>query len=325
MKPYKPDMTVKEVQEQIIIPATDDFIQCSSFIDKLWPNNIYVTPHAFISHAFGDKIIDAVFAEIYIWIDIFVINQHNLGADLLGGLTLKATIEASGSVVVCLDKDAVPLSRLWCLYEIGSTPIEKLVMLTHGFDASSELGQAYAKIDATTANCYLPTDKVMIRNDIRTMMIQRNFVGSAATEEDALKAFTRVLKLLLILKPTSYSTDMAALLARAADYQRYPLQVTVGQACTGGKLICIVGRSGEGKSTLAAALVEAIRMDIDAYHFCKQSDVRRQDRGLVIRSLSYQLATRHQAFAQTILDLTPSQVESISDDATAWKLLIEDP
>ena len=55
--------------------------------------------------------------------DIFVINQHkdNAGADLLGGLTLKATIEASGSVVVCLDKDAVPLSRLWCLYEIGST------------------------------------------------------------------------------------------------------------------------------------------------------------------------------------------------------------
>ena len=76
VKPYKPDMSTKEVQEQIIIPATNDSIQCSSFIDKLWPN-IYVTPHAFISHAFGNRIIimveslkryfkDAVFAEIYI-------------------------------------------------------------------------------------------------------------------------------------------------------------------------------------------------------------------------------------------------------------------
>ena len=331
VKPYNPTMTVKQVQEEIIIPATND-LKCS-FIDKLLPN-MYVTPHAFISHAFNNQLIimveslkayfkGAVFAEIYVWIDIFIINQHRPGDDLLDGRTLKATIEASESVVVCLDKNTLPLSRLWCLYEIGSTPIEKLVLLTHGFDAS-ELGRAYAKIDANNAGCFLQSDMDMIKNDIRKTMIQRNFVSSAATVEEALTAFTRVLKLLLILKPTSYSTDMAALLDRAADYQRYPLPVTVGRACTGGKLICIVGGSGEGKSTLAAALVTmAIR--IDAYHFCKQSDVRRQDRGLVIRSLSYQLATRHEAFAQTILDMTPSQVESISDDTTAWKLLIEDP
>jgi hypothetical protein len=78
---------------------------------------------------------------VYVWIDIFIINQHSPGDDLHGGQTLKATIEASRAVVVCLDKNTLPLFRLWCLYEIGSTPIEKLVLRTHGFDAA-ELGLA---------------------------------------------------------------------------------------------------------------------------------------------------------------------------------------
>jgi hypothetical protein len=215
-------MTVKEVVEEIIIPATKE--KGCSFIDQLWPN-MYMAPHAFISHAFGNRFTiiveslksyfkDSVFAEVYIWIDIFIINQHRPGDDLHDGLTLRATIEASGSVVVCLDKNTLPLFRLWCLYEIGSTPIEKLVLLTHGFDVS-ELGQAYAKIDATTADCWAKADKDMIREHIRTMMIEQKIVDSAATVTAALTAFTRVLKLLFLLKPTSYSGDIAAYLSRA--------------------------------------------------------------------------------------------------------------
>ena len=330
VQPYRPTMTVKEVVEEIIIPATRE--KGCSFIDHLRPN-MYVTPHAFISHAFGNPFTiiveslkayfkDAVFSEVYVWIDIFIINQHRPGDDLYDGLTLKATIEASGSVVVCLDKNTLPLFRLWCLYEIGSTPIEKLVLLTHGFDAS-ELGRAYAKIDATTADCFSQADKERIRGHIRAMMVEQRVVDSTATIAEALTAFTRVLKLLLLLKPTSYAADMAALLARAGDYPNYPLQETVGQACMEGKLICIVGGSGEGKSTLAAALVKTIR--IDAYHFCKKADVRRQDFGLVIRSLCYQLAIRYPAFAQSILDLAPLQVESLSDEVKAWELLLEIP
>ena len=330
VRPYRPTMTVKEVVDEIIKPATKD--RDCSFIDQLRPN-MYVVPHAFISHAFGNPFTiiveslksyfkDAIFSEVYVWIDVFIINQHRPGDDLHDGLTLKATIEVSGSVVVCLDKNTLPLFRLWCLYEIGSTPIEKLVLLTHGFDAS-ELGQAYAKIDSNTADCWEQSDKDMIREHIRVMMVEQKVVDSAATVEEALTAFTRVLKLLLLLKPTSYSADISALLARAGDYQNYPIQETMGRACTGGRLVCIVGGSGEGKSTLAAALWKKIR--IDAAHFCKKADIRRQDRGLVIRSLSYQLAIRYPAFAQPILDMASSQVESLSDEAKAWELLLEAP
>ena len=120
-------MTVKQVVEEIIIPTTKD--KKCSFIDQLRPN-MCVAPHAFVSHAFGNpfSIIvetlmsyfkDAVYSEVYVWIDIFIINQHNPGDDLHGGQTLKDTIEASGAVVVCLDKNTLPLFRLWCLYEIA--------------------------------------------------------------------------------------------------------------------------------------------------------------------------------------------------------------
>ena len=55
------------------------------------------------------------------------------------------------------------------------------------------------------------------------------------------------------------------------------------------RLACIMEGAGEGKSTLAAALAE--RKRFDAIHFCKKANVRRQNKALVIRSLSYQLAS----------------------------------
>ena len=72
---------------------------------------------------------------------------------LQDGLTLKATIKNSAVVLVVLDKRAYPLTQLWCLYEIGSTPIEKLTLLTHGLDPS-QLATAFKGIDASKADCW---------------------------------------------------------------------------------------------------------------------------------------------------------------------------
>eukprot|EP01036_Dinobryon_divergens_P032751 gene32751-biopygen25992 len=92
VQPYRPTMTVQQVVKEIIIPATRE--KGCNFIDQLWPY-IYFK--------------DAVFSEVFVWIDIFIINQHNPGADLHSGQTLKATIDASGSVVVGLDKKTLPV------------------------------------------------------------------------------------------------------------------------------------------------------------------------------------------------------------------------
>lgn len=50
--------------------------------------------------------------------DIFAINQHDAMADLRGGRTLSETVDLSTRVVLVLARDARPLTRLWCLYEV---------------------------------------------------------------------------------------------------------------------------------------------------------------------------------------------------------------
>ena len=64
------------------------------------------------------------------------------------------------------------------------------------------------------------------------MMIEKKIVDEGDAVEEAPEAFTRVLKLLFILKPTSYAVDMAVLLKQAAGYERYPLKPTVEKVCT---------------------------------------------------------------------------------------------
>ena len=207
MKDFSPTMRVKDVVELIVKPATE--VERVSFIDLMSPG-LYVKPTAFVSHAFGNPFHllvksllshfrDAVPSEVFVWIDVFIINQHDPGADLHGGQTLKATIEASPSVVVVLDREALPLKRLWCLYEIGSSSPEKLILLTHGFD-ESQLGAAFSKIDANEAKCFYPSDTTRIRAHVRQMMVEHKTVFEDADETTALTAFSGLLKLLLILK-----------------------------------------------------------------------------------------------------------------------------
>ncbi|XRB15525.1 EF-hand domain-containing protein [Pseudoscourfieldia marina] len=79
--------------------------------------------------------------RVFVWLDIFAINQDDTGgvfsamAELDDGRALAGTIATSRATLVVLDKDRViPLTRLWCLYEIGSTPPQKLQLVMHGFD-----------------------------------------------------------------------------------------------------------------------------------------------------------------------------------------------
>ena len=99
-------MTVKEVVELIVKPAT--VVEKISFIDLMSPG-LYVKPTAFVSHAFGNPFHllvesllshfrDAVPSEVFVWIDVFIINQHDPGADLHGGLTLLEGHNRSQSV-----------------------------------------------------------------------------------------------------------------------------------------------------------------------------------------------------------------------------------
>ena len=216
VKPFSPSMTVREVVELIVKPATEK--EMLSFIDIMCPG-MFIRPTAFVSHAFGtpfhllvDSLIshfrDALPTEMFIWIDVFTFNQHNSGHDLHGGLTLKVAIDACQSVIVVLDRDALPLKRLWCLYEIGCTPPEKLIVLTQGF-GKPHFEAVLSTIDANEATCFDPNDTKGLRAKIRRIMVEQKAVTEQADETQALTAFSRILKLRLISKSMmSYAEDL---------------------------------------------------------------------------------------------------------------------
>ena len=187
---------------------------------------------------------NAVPADVYIWVDIFAINQHDPGADLHGGRTLARTIELAGETLVVLDRAAVPLSRLWCLYELGSTPPDKLRLLTPGF-GEAEMAAAFRAVDVESAQCFDSIDTDRIREHIEV-------------QHGSLAAFQQMLRLWLLLKPTSYEADRDALLKRSTDTWRFD-ELCAFASSTGdeSRLACITGGPGEGKSTLAAALCNA--------------------------------------------------------------------
>jgi hypothetical protein len=328
----RPPLTTKQVVTDVIMPATEH--AGGRNFAALVPRAVG-RPTAFASHAFGNlfsllvaalraHFAAALASEVYVWIDVFAINQQNPGQDLHKGRTLARTIELAAHTLVVLDRGAVPMSRLWCLFEIGTTPPHKLLLLTPGF-SEADVAATFRGVNVAAAQCFDGGDTAMIRERI-------------VVKHTSLDAFQRLLRLLLLLKPTSYEADCAALRQRSEGeawrFEELFAFAEGGSADDDGapRLACIAGGPGEGKSTLAAALChhsaeggEHALPAVHAHHFCKASDVRRQDVGEVIRSLSYQLALRFPPFAAAVLALSVVEAQSLWDPAKAWELLLAAP
>ena len=216
-------LTTKAVVETMIKPATRDR-RCH--FAQLVPKAVRA-PHqpltAFISHAFGgcgqhgwewececappgvghaalllaalaEQFDHAVAAEVFVWLHIFAINQHMPDADLHGGNALQRTIAIAGETLVVLDPTGFPFRRLWCLFEMGSTPAAKLVLLTHGF-SEANLADTFRTIDVKSAECFDPADAERIRKHVREV-------------HGSLSFFQRLLRLRLLLRPTSFEADL---------------------------------------------------------------------------------------------------------------------
>ena len=189
--------------------------------------------------------------------------------ELDDGKTLARVIEVSRSTLVVLDKErVVPFSRLWCLYEIGSTPQSKLQLLTNGFN-EKDVSQHVWAIDEDRALCFNEDDRRMIRNEI----MGKFGYGS-------MKSFTEELCLRLLLRPMSYSSDLASLRQRAGPSSAYQFdRVKQHVEAAADRVCCVVGGPGEGKSTLAAMMLDGeggTAGFIHATHFCKRVDTNRQ-------------------------------------------------
>ena len=89
---------------------------------------------------------------------VFAINQDYGRAmvELDDGKTLARVVEMSAATLVVLDGEVFALSRLWCLYEIGSTPLHKLELITPGGDAAQAIGGAAVDAERHCGACASP-------------------------------------------------------------------------------------------------------------------------------------------------------------------------
>jgi hypothetical protein len=312
-------LTSEEVVQTVIKPCTH-LRQCSFFC--LAPH-VFGSPSVFASHAWGnrfsllvavlcDHFRNAVLEDVYVWVDCLAVNQHNAMPDLHDGLTLTRTIELSANVLVVLDSDSVPpmpLTRLWCLFEMGFTPPTKLVFLSLG-NAGRNVAALVKHVDVETAGCQDNPSEVLIRSSIL-----KNHESEAA--------FSRKLRVLLLLQPTTYVADTATVQHDlTAGWRLGSLHEFLAD---GERLACIVAGPGEGKTALAVELCKPYHNMVHAYHFCTASDVRFQDVGQICRSLAYQLALRFPAFAARIVGLMKLELDALHAPAKAWRLLLEQP
>lgn len=223
--------------------------------------------------------------------------------ELENGRTIVRAIELSRKTKVVLDRHAVfPLTRLWCLYEIGTTPPHKLELVTQGFN-QRDIAKNLQSIDAETAHCFSDDDRKMIRAEIIARF-------------NSLDRFTQELRLRFLLRPISYDGDVAALRNRAAsdtchfDDLREHVKGDM-------RMACVVGAQGEGKSTIAAAMLGAAGDGlIHAAHFCKRTDATRQDTLKIIHSLAYQLSECFEHIRSHILSIDSSRVQDVQVDVS---------
>ncbi|GFR45284.1 hypothetical protein Agub_g6392, partial [Astrephomene gubernaculifera] len=185
----------------------------SRFTD-LMPTRHVKRPDYFISHKWDspfhylvrsvrDYLSGAVPGEVYVWLDIFAVNQHpgQEQQDDMAQLKNAITI-ASGGTLVVLDHEAGPLGRVWCLFEIWLTVREKglgsLHLLTYGF-TNNDIWDCFQAIDVKTAEATNEDDRKRILK-----YIERSF--------KSLDDFNEMLKLLFLLDPLDFTSDIKEML-----------------------------------------------------------------------------------------------------------------
>ena len=107
--------------------------------------------------------------EIYIWLDIFAINQ-NAGASQGNDLSqLKEVVEDCDQTLMILDKEGSVLTRIWCLFEAwhtGKKGSGALRLLCYGVDFNIFF-RIFRNLTILRAEATVQTDLTMILNAIR--------------------------------------------------------------------------------------------------------------------------------------------------------------
>ena len=106
--------------------------------------------------------------EIYVWLDIFAINQ-NKGACQGDDLSqLKEVVEDADQTLMILDREGSVLSRIWCLYEAwhtGKKGKDALKLMAYGV-SWEQLEKVFINLDVSKAMATVVEDRDRILADI---------------------------------------------------------------------------------------------------------------------------------------------------------------
>jgi len=228
-------------------------------------------------------------AEVFLWMDIFAVNQHNLLADLE---LLQACLLATrlGTLMVMQpsvergehDLPLTPLTRVWCIYELWSTLRLRDPSLLEVQQAALEQSQwdsIVAGLDVATCSSFSLEDKNKIMD-----MVARKAGGAQRLNSDVRVLFT--------LQPLFFDEHIRSMLQAAGDQ----VSLTPVREALGYKqhLVWLQGTGGSGKSTVSAALtVSQKELTEERWvvlsHFTKHNDTSTQDACRAAATMAYQL------------------------------------
>ena len=219
--------------------------------------------------------------HVYVWLDLFAINQHTLAAEL-PFLDASLLGTKAGTLMVLRGPsgtEETPLGRAWCVLELGRTTrlLGSRMMHFHGQDdlPPEAWSKIVSELDIRNCQAFSETDKKDILDSI--------------SSDGGAEQLNRDVRCLLLLQPLFYEEDMQHLKEGDGEVD---LQA-VHEWClheAEGRLLWLCGGSGAGKSTVSTSLVKDPPEGTALLHaFVKHNDLRKQNAYRVLRTLSYQL------------------------------------
>ncbi|GLC68303.1 hypothetical protein PLESTF_000673900 [Pleodorina starrii] len=305
-----------------------------------------------------------------VWIDLLAVNQHEGTAERrLDLAAVDAVVKTcSGGTIAVTDTAAgvSPASRAWCLYEWAAT------LAAHGPDALHTQLDPYERssiiggLDVRQAACKHDADKAMILaavassygsvDEFNTRLRLQLLLQPMSYREDLRRrppqpqpTTTSRRALFPLQRTTSLSRSsppsplpplpaMAAAGPAPSRWDFSPIRSWLDAGAGGPRVLCLLGGSGEGKSTLCAALCDTdtglLRSRggagggpaggggggggvVAAHHFVRFGDRRRQEPLRIVKSLAYQLAEGLPLMANYVLQLDAAEVAQMPPDGAA--------
>eukprot|EP00873_Tetraselmis_striata_P006715 jgi/Tetstr1/426979/TSEL_017192.t1 len=346
VRSWFPTAKTRDVVFKFIKPSTAKN-QCR-FYEQLPPHAVS-RPDLFISHMQDATFLDVVRQveqalcdadpnNVFVWMDIFVINQHSIGNDL--PYLQACLLAAKRGTLMVMEKDAsggTPLSRVWCILELWST----MILRSPKFMAiTGEERRSAGAWDSTVRQLNVEECGAFAIEDKEKILSKINSTPGKAPRVNA------DVRALFTLDPLFFDEDMSTLDPADGTVHLRPIyewlldQTETQTSCFSNFFSCaetgiqkrtlwLQGTGGAGKSTVSTALINNPPAGwIVLHHFLKHNDRRKQDPMRCIRTLAYQL---YRAFPEKVgaffakQQLGPAAVQAMQDTEDAVERLLVRP